>query len=236
MSENLERMPEDWENALVLAAHPDDVEFGSAGAVAVWTRKGHAVSYLLATRGEAGIDGVPPADAALVREAEQHEAADRVGVRDVEFLDHPDGSVRADDRLRADLVAALRRRRPQLVVVFNHHERTGTGRWNAPDHREFGRCALDAVADAGNRWILPEAGAPWSVKYLAVANSPAPTHAVDISTGLDAAVASLEAHKTYLEGLGYTREAVRPAVAGQAQATGARFGGVPAVAFELIPC
>ncbi|CAM5229583.1 hypothetical protein SHIRM173S_10199 [Streptomyces hirsutus] len=112
---------------------------------------------------------MPPAEAAGVREAEQREAAGRVGVRDVEFLDHSDGAVRANERLRADLVAALRRHRPQLVVVFNHHERTGTGRWNAPDHREFGRCALDAVADAGNRWILPEAGEPWSVKYLAVA-------------------------------------------------------------------
>ncbi|MFC5850646.1 PIG-L deacetylase family protein [Streptomyces chlorus] len=236
MTENLESMPEDWESALVLAAHPDDVEFGSAGAVAVWTRKGHAVSYLLATRGEAGIDSMPPARAAGVREAEQRQAAARVGVSEVEFLDHPDGAVRAGEALRSDLVAAIRRVRPQLVVVFNHHERTGTGRWNAPDHREFGRCALDAVMDAGNRWILPEAGEPWSVKHLAVANSPQPTHALDISTGLDAAVASLEAHETYLGSLGYTREAVRPAVSGQAQATGARFGGVPAVAFELIPC
>ncbi|MFD9717237.1 PIG-L deacetylase family protein [Streptomyces sp. NPDC059076] len=236
MSENLERMPDDWGSALVLAAHPDDVEFGSAGAVAVWTRKGHTVSYLLATRGEAGIDTLPPAEAAKVREAEQREAAARVGVSDVEFLDHPDGAVRAGEALRSDLVAAIRRRRPQLVVVFNHHQRTGTGRWNAPDHREFGQCALDALMDAGNRWILPSAGEPWSVQYIAVANAPEPTHAVDISTGLDAAVASLAAHKTYLQALGYSQEAVRPAVSGQAQAVGARFGGVPAVAFEMIPC
>ncbi|MFD6186151.1 PIG-L deacetylase family protein [Streptomyces goshikiensis] len=235
MTENLERMPEDWENALVLAAHPDDIEFGSAGAVAVWTRKGRAVSYLLATRGEAGIDGMAPEQAAGVREAEQREAASRVGVAEVEFLGHPDGALRAGEELRGELVAAIRRHRPELVVVFNHHRRTGTGRWNAPDHREFGMCALDALVDAGNRWLLPEAGEPWSVKYVAVANSPEPTHAVDISTGLDAAVESLAAHASYLQGLGHPPEAVRPAVSGQAQSVGARFGGVPAAAFELIP-
>ncbi|MEU8242633.1 PIG-L deacetylase family protein [Actinoplanes missouriensis] len=236
MTENLEPMPEDWENALILAAHPDDVEFGSAGAVAVWTRKGHDVSYLLATRGEAGIADLTPDRAAEVRTAEQRAAAERVGVTDVTFLDHPDGSVRANDRLRSDLVAAIRRRRPQLVVVFNHHQRTGTGRWNAPDHREFGQCALDAVADAGNRWILPDAGEPWAVRYIAVANSPQPTHAVDVSSGLDAAISSLQAHATYLKSLGYPPEAAGPAVTGQAQGVGARFGGVPAVGFELIPC
>lgn len=132
-------------------------------------------------------------------------------------------------------MAAIRRHRPELVVVFNHHRRTGTGRWNAPDHREFGMCALDALVDAGNRWLLPGAGEPWSVKYVAVANSPEPTHAVDISTGLDAAVESLAAHASYLKGLGHPPEAVRPAVSGQAQSVGARFGGVPAAAFELIP-
>src|SRR4051812_50220038 len=60
-------MPSDWQRALVVAAHPDDIEYGLAAAVAVWTAAGKEVHYLLATRGEAGIAGMPPLEAGPVR-------------------------------------------------------------------------------------------------------------------------------------------------------------------------
>ena len=86
-------MPDDWQRALVVAAHPDDIEYGLAAAVAVWTAAGKEVHYLLATRGEAGMEGVPPAEAGPVREEEERRSAAVVGVTEVEFLDHRDGTL-----------------------------------------------------------------------------------------------------------------------------------------------
>lgn len=238
MTDDLQPMPDDWTRALAVVAHPDDMEFGSAGAVAAWTATGKEVGYLLLTRGEAGIDSMPPEQARKVREEEQHASAAIVGVSSVEFLDHPDGGIEYSPRLRHDLVAALRRHRPELVITFNHHDFTFTGKWNSPDHRTTGRAVLDAVLDAGNRWILPDVGAePWGgVKYVAIAGSIRPTHAVDVTGYLDAALASVEAHAAYLAALGVPPGGARVPLEGFVNAAGQRFGGHPAVPFELIAC
>src|SRR4051812_35461860 len=87
----LEPLPEDWSRALAIVAHPDDMEFGSAAAVARWTAQGKEVVYCMVTSGEAGIDGLHPDECRRVREAEQIESARIVGVDVVEFLEQPDG-------------------------------------------------------------------------------------------------------------------------------------------------
>ncbi|MEU2684775.1 PIG-L deacetylase family protein [Streptomyces hygroscopicus] len=236
MTKQLDEMPMDFERALCVVAHPDDMEFGGAGAVASWTAAGKEVGYVLLTRGEAGIDGMRPEEAARVREEEQRRSAAIVGVRSVEFLDHPDGVVEYGTALRRDIAAAIRRHRPQLVVGYNHRDTTHTRRWNTADHRNAGRALLDAVADAGNRWIFPEAGEPWGgVRYAAMVGSPEPTHAVDVSGAVDEAVASLEAHKTYLAALGSGGPVdVRTPLTGLFRATGERFGGRLSIPFELV--
>ncbi|MGH3648549.1 MAG: PIG-L deacetylase family protein, partial [Micromonosporaceae bacterium] len=166
------------------------------------------VAYVLATRGEAGIDGMPPMQAAPLREAEQRHSAELVGVATVEFLNHSDGVIEYGLGLRRDLAAAIRRHRPELVLIGNFADTWPGGHWNSADHRAVGRAAMDAVADAGNRWIFPELVEelglrPWSgVRYVAVAGSPQPTHAVDVTETLPTAVASLQAHAAYLDGLG----------------------------------
>ncbi|HWG98308.1 MAG TPA: PIG-L deacetylase family protein [Pilimelia sp.] len=232
--------PDDWDRALAIVAHPDDLEYGAAGAIAAWTAAGKHVAYLLATRGEAGIDGMDPDRAAAVREAEQRASAAVVGVDTVEFLDHRDGLIEYGLPLRRDLAAAIRRHRPHLVVTLNHHDTWPGPRWNTPDHRNTGRAALDAIGDAGNRHLFGDLGLPpWAgVRYAAVAGSAHASHAVDVGATLDAAVASLEAHRAYLEGLGpdnWMADA-RAMLTGMAEQTGQRFGGRPAVAFELILC
>lgn len=226
----------DWNRALCIVAHPDDIEFGSAGAVAAWTAAGKTVTYLLLTRGEAGIDGMPPAEAAAVRESEQRASAAIVGVKEVEFLDHRDGVIEYGTALRRDLTAAIRRHQPDLVVGYNHRDTTFSGRRNSPDHRHAGLAVLDAVGDAGNQWIFPgQGGTKWSgVRYVVMAASPEPTHAVDVSSTVDTSVASLEAHRAYLDGLGPVAADVRTPLTGLYAQIGARFGGVPAVAFELV--
>src|SRR5205814_4046756 len=87
--DELEPMPGNWSRALAVVAHPDDLEYGAAGAVAVWTGAGKDVRYLLVTRGEAGIATLPPVECAPVREAEQQAAAEAVGVSIVEYLTIP---------------------------------------------------------------------------------------------------------------------------------------------------
>jgi LmbE family N-acetylglucosaminyl deacetylase len=202
-------MPDDWQRALVVAAHPDDIEYGVAAAVAVWTAAGKEVHYLLATRGEAGIAGLSPAEAGPLREDEERCSAAVVGVSEVEFLDHRDGVLEAGLELRRDLAAALRRHRPDLVVTM-HGGDTWTpaevtpGALNSPDHRALTRSVLDAVADAANEWIFPDlTETPWSgVQYIAVSTFGADAaHVVDVTAGVEPAVASLTEHRRYLEAL-----------------------------------
>src|SRR4051794_41845992 len=87
----LKPLPEDWTRALAVVAHPDDMEFGSAAAVARWTGQGKEVVYCMVTSGEAGIDSMHPDECRRVREAEEIESARIVGVDVVEFLEQPDG-------------------------------------------------------------------------------------------------------------------------------------------------
>lgn len=242
MTQQLSPIPEDWQRALAVVAHPDDMEYDAGAAVATWTDADRDVCYLLATRGEAGIDGMDPARAAPLREREQRESAAIVGVRVVEFLDHPDGTIQEGPRLRRDIARAIRRHRPELVITMNHRDYWDFG-WNSADHRAVGRAVLDATADAGNRWIFPELAQeglePWGgVRWVAIAGSPEPTHAVDVGAALDRAVASLTAHRVYLTALSDPRppeEQARDFVQHTTSEASARFGGVPAIAFELLP-
>jgi LmbE family N-acetylglucosaminyl deacetylase len=235
--DQLARFPEDWDRALAVSAHPDDMEYGGAAAVARWTRQGRHVAYLLTTKGEAGIDGMEPAEAARVRVAEQVDSAAVVGVTDVEFLDHPDGTITYDLDLRRDIAAAIRRHRPEVVVTVNHRETYGGTYLNMADHRIVGQATIDAVRDAANRWVFPElrdAGLePWGgVRVLAVLASPQPTHAVDVTDTFDAGVESLRRHAAYLAGLGGPDpEGFLRAGAEQAAE---RFGGHLAVTMELL--
>ncbi|MEU5366505.1 PIG-L deacetylase family protein [Streptomyces sp. NPDC005925] len=236
----LRPMPDDWRRALALVAHPDDLEYGCAAAVAAWTDGGRDVTYVLATRGEAGIDTLEPARCAALREREQRASAAVVGVSRVEFLDYPDGVIEYGVGLRRDLAAAIRRHRPELVITLNHRDTWGGVAWNTPDHVALGRAVLDAAGDAGNRWIFPELAGqglePWDgVRWVAVAGSSSPTHAVDATPGMERAVRSLLEHRTYIEAL--TDEDpetyARGLLTSFAQQSGRRFGGGAAVSFEL---
>lgn len=234
--EELQSLPDDWNRALAVVAHPDDIEFGTSSAVAAWAAAGKSVSYLLLTKGEAGIDGLSPAESAMVREAEQRASAKIVGVSDVAFLDHRDGEIEYGLGLRRDITAGIRRYRPDFVLGFNGRETTSTGKWNTPDHRHTAHALLDALGDAGNRWIFEDLDLePWGgVKYVAMANSPQPTHAVDVTDHLEAGIASLEAHRAYLGSLNPPVTSVREPMTAFAKLTGERFGGRPAVSLEMI--
>ena len=112
---SLQPFPDDWQDAVAIVAHPDDLEYGVASAVARWTSDGKRVSYVLATSGEAGIDGVDPALCGPMREEEERRGASIVGVEHVEFLGLADGLVVEGIELRRAIVGAIRRLRSSDV-------------------------------------------------------------------------------------------------------------------------
>ena len=200
----MEPIPEDWDRAVAVVAHPDDLEYGMASAVARWTGQGRSVSYLIVTRGEAGIAAMPPDQAGPLREDEERRSAAIVGVHEVEFLSHPDGLVEYGPPLRRDVAAALRRLRPDTVFTMSFDLTWGESpNVNHSDHRAVGLAVLDACRDAANPWVFGDAGPAWTgIKHLFVAASGEPTHFADVTATIDAGVASLREHKVYIEGLG----------------------------------
>ena len=200
----MEPMPEDWDRAVAVVAHPDDLEYGVAAAVARWTGQGKHVTYLLATRGEAGIAGMSPDQVGPLRMEEEKRSAAVVGVTEVDFLDHPDGLVEYGIPLRRDLAAAFRRLQPEVIITTSFDLTWGDdGPVNHADHRAVGLAVLDACRDAANGWVFPEAGPPCTgIRDAYVATVAAPTHFVDVTASIDAGIASLREHQAYIDGRG----------------------------------
>ena len=141
------------ETALVVVAHPDDLDFGCGGTIARWTAEGTTVSYCVITDGDAGgFDPSVPRDRiGGIRQAEQRAAGKELGVEDVTFLGYPDGRLAVSFDLRRDISRVIRQKRPQRVVVQSperSYVRIGTSH---PDHLAAGEAALCAVyPDARN--------------------------------------------------------------------------------------
>ncbi len=205
-SQPLEMLPEDWQTALAIVAHPDDLEYSTASAVARWTAQGKHVSYLLVTSGEAGIDAIPPSQAGPLREEEERRGARLVGVDTVDFLGYTDGVVEYSLALRRDISRYIRRYRPDILVTTNHHLTWPGHMLNMADHRWVGQAVLDAARDAGNRWIFPELLdeqlEPWpGVRMVCLSDALHTTHVVDVTDYIERGIASLQAHQTYIEHL-----------------------------------
>lgn len=228
----MEPMPEDWSRAMAVVAHPDDLEYGAASAVARWTDQGKEVVYVLVTSGEAGIDGRDPAEVGPLREAEERASAAVVGVDTVEFLGHADGLIEYGNALRADIAGAIRRHRPEVVITMSFDLTWGGVAVNHADHRAVGLATLDACRDAANRWLLPEHGEPWQGVQAVYVNAAAETtHVVDVTDTIDRGVASLREHHAYLDGLGADFDP-DTFLRGAAEGVGAEAGCAYAVGFR----
>ena len=232
-------VPENWQEGLAIVAHPDDLEYGAAAAIARWTAQGKRITYLMVSRGEAGIDGMKPSETARLRSQEEINSARVVGVDTVEFLDHTDGVIEYGLPLRRDLSRAIRRYRPDVVITINHHLQFFSGHLNMADHRWVGLAVFDAARDAGNRWIFPElldeGYEPWNeVRFVAVFGSTVPSHAVDVSDHWETGLASLREHKVYLESLGDVGNSPFEFLTAHAREAGAAFGCRYASYAELV--
>ncbi len=235
----LAAMPEDWQTGLAIVAHPDDLEYGAASAVARWTTQGKRIIYVLASKGEAGIDAMHPSQAGPLRAQEEVNSARVVGVDTVEFLDHSDGVIEYGPRLRRDLSRAVRRHRPEVILTINYELQFSTGHLNQADHRWVGLAACDAARDAGNRWIFPElleeGHEPWdNVRLIAVFGSSTPTHGVDVTGYWERGLASLREHRVYLENLGTAGNSAFDFLTAHARESGQVFGCDYACLCELV--
>ena len=128
---------------MVISAHPDDAEFGSAGAVAKWIREGRRVVYVVCTSGDKGSNdpNMTPEQLAKIRENEQEDAAAVLGVSDVVFLRYPDQELEDTPHFRKAIVRQIRIFKPEMILTSDPYRRYI---WHR-DHRIVGQVTLDAV-------------------------------------------------------------------------------------------
>jgi LmbE family N-acetylglucosaminyl deacetylase len=204
---------QDQRVAMVIVAHPDDAEFGCAGTIAAWAHEGWEVYLVVCTDAAGGgpddATDVGPAarqQITATRKAEQRAAAATLGLREVIFLDYPDGQLQPTIELRRELVRLLRRYRPTRLICQSP-ERSWRplmflGRHH-PDHLAAGQAALAAVYPASqNPWdfpeLLDEGLLPHKVREVLIAGAPEPNHAVDITATVELKMAALRAHDSQL--------------------------------------
>lgn len=136
----------EFQTFLVVVAHPDDAEFGAAGTIAKLTKEGKQVVIVQVTSGDKG-SGDPSATPQLVaatREAEEREAARRLGVAKVVFLRETDSEVLPDVRFRERIVRQIRTFKPDVVITHDAFRPYALH----PDHRAVGLATTDAVYPA----------------------------------------------------------------------------------------
>ena len=194
---------------VVIAAHPDDPDFGVAGTAARLAGEGNAVHYVMCTSGDAGSDdpGISPAELVRIREAEQAAAGRILGLSGVWFLRYPDGELQPTLELRKALVREMRRLKADVVLCQDPRsivDDDGTY-LNHPDHRAAGQAALDAAFPAaGNpsayRDLLAEGLVAHKVRevWLYFTGGQHVNHFVDITSTIDLKIAALEAHTSQI--------------------------------------
>jgi LmbE family N-acetylglucosaminyl deacetylase len=217
------------QRVLMIAAHPDDVDFGSAGTIATWTGAGIEVSYCIVTDGDAGgfDPAVPRSAIGAIRQDEQRKAAATLGVTDVEFLGYPDGRLTVSFELRRDIARAIRRTRPDRVVVPSPHRDLRNVYVSHPDHQAAGEAALCAIyPDARNPFAHPELLTREGLEahtvpeaWVVSANDRA-DHYVDITDTFDRKIAALRAHTSQTAHMTTLEERMRAWGSMQAQAAG----------------
>jgi LmbE family N-acetylglucosaminyl deacetylase len=195
------------ESAMVIVAHPDDIEFSCVGTVARWVKGGSRIAYVLCTSGDVGIDepGMTRAQATEIRELEARAAAEITGVTELIFLREPDGLLEATLDLRRKLVREIRRFRPEVVITGDPTVVwAGDDYINHPDHRAAALAALDAVFPAaGQPNLFEELAAEGlrahKIRKVYVTEFGQGSFFVNIDETIDIKVAALRAHRSQMK-------------------------------------
>jgi LmbE family N-acetylglucosaminyl deacetylase len=212
---------------LAIGAHPDDIEIGCGGTLALHVEAGHETHHLCVTSGGAGSDSVPADELARLREAEARRAGAHLGAASVDFLGLADGltAFTRDDRVH--MVNIIRRLRPHLVLVHASRDRF-------PDHRVVHELVLSALIAASGPWYQEAKGSPWKVGTVLGYEvwHPLEVHqmAIDISRTLPRKLEALRCHASQMTAIRYDE-----AVAGLARYRGVMTGvGTHAEVFEVL--
>lgn len=192
------------ERALVVTAHPDDVDFGASGTTAAWVKAGVSVTYCVITDGDAGgfDPTVPRSEIPGIRRAEQIAAAACSGVTDVRFLGYKDGELAVSHGLRRDISRVIRQVRPQRMIIQSPERNWERIYASHPDHLAAGEAAIQAVyPDARNPFAHPtllndEGLEEWTVPEVWVMSITAANRFVDITETFDQKLAALRAHES----------------------------------------
>ncbi|HEU4513503.1 MAG TPA: PIG-L deacetylase family protein [Nocardioidaceae bacterium] len=190
--------------ALVVTAHPDDVDFGAAATVAAWTSAGIAVTYCVITDGQAGgfDPGLDRAEMPRIRRGEQTAAAGHVGVKDLVFLGYVDGELFVTRELIRDITRVIRQARPERILIQSPERNWKRLAPSHPDHLTGGEAATRAVwPAAGNPFafeeLLRDEGLDaWSPRELWIMEHPTANHVVDVTDHFDAKIAALMSHES----------------------------------------
>ena len=220
------------ERVLVVVAHPDDADFGSAGTVATWVRAGIEVAYCIVTDGEAGgfDPDVPREHIPRIRREEQCRAAATIGVSDVCFLGYPDGRLYVTHELRRDITRQIRRVRPQRVITQSPERDYRRMYASHPDHLAAGEAALCAVyPDARNAFAHPDLLAeeglePWTVAEVLLMTDEHPDVFIDVTEVYEVKVAALRCHESQMVNIADLDGVLRPWLTSQAIAGGLGLG------------
>jgi LmbE family N-acetylglucosaminyl deacetylase len=197
----------EFERAMVVFAHPDDAEFGSAGTVAIWTKAGTEVAYVCVTDGSAGSNepGVVREELARAREAEQRAACEVLGVRDITFLGVPDGMVEVTLDLRMAITRQVRRFRPDVLVTPDPMRFWDEGRSyiNHSDHRAVGQICMAVLnPDSSTRPMFPElldeGFEPFEINHLWIPSWDEADTYVDISDTIETKIRALRCHESQI--------------------------------------
>jgi len=221
------------EKILVVCAHPDDVDFGVAGSVAVWVKAGIDVAYCIVTDGDAGGSdrSISRVAMAALRRDEQRAAAAELGVHDVTFLGYPDGCLTPSIELRRDISRQIRLFRPERLVCQSPDRMWDRIGASHPDHLAAGEASVCAVyPDARNLFahpeLLEEGLEPHTVAEMWLMAAPNPDRAVDITDTFDLKIAALRQHRSQVGEGEWLEERIRTWVEGAARSAGLGEGHV----------
>jgi len=185
--------------AMVVYAHPDDVDFGCSGTLAAWIEHGTHVTYCVLTSGQKGTHdpNMSPGEMARTREREQRAAGAAIGVKGFVFLGHQDGELEVSMKLRGEVCRAIREHKPEVVFTsdpWGHYQ-------IHPDHRVAGWSGIDGVIAARDHLFFPEQLRGGKLKKHRVTRvlffgSREPNIWFDISGTLDKKIKALQAHRS----------------------------------------
>ncbi len=202
-----EQQSEKITRAMAVFAHPDDAEFGCGGTIAKWASEGIEIVYVVATDGSKGSADptMTPERLITMRRQEQRKAADVLGVKDVVFLDYPDGYLEHTLALRKDIARAIRQFRPERLIAMTPYRSFSINSYiNHPDHLAVGDATLAAVyPTARDRLTFPELLAeglePYAVREVYVTGTDSPDTWVDITQTIDKKIEALFQHTSQIQ-------------------------------------